>query len=211
VALSPDSSALNPYAAPKSRLEEIPAAGAAWRDGKLVRFKHQGALPDRCVVCNADARGARVGRKLYCSPLAWRLGAVAAPFVSLWLGVALDADLLIVSFWPLVVILLVANFFVRKSLEVELGICARHRKLRGALTVASLLSMGAVLFGIFASLSTGTGWTALLGGAAGLFAFAIAERFIGVQAVSLRKLSDEDAWLGGTGKAFREALPGLTG
>jgi hypothetical protein len=176
-----------------------------------VRFKRDGALPDRCVVCNVDARGGRVTRRLYCSPLAWRLGAVAAPFVALWLGVALDAELLIFSFWPLVVILLVANFFVRKSLEVGLGICARHRKLRGALTAASLLSMAAVLLGIFASLSTGSGWTVLLGGAAGLFAFAVAERFIGVQAVSLKKLSDEDAWLGGTGKAFREALPELAG
>jgi hypothetical protein len=32
-----------------------------------------------------------------------------------------------------------------------------------------------------------------------------------VQAVSLNRLGDEDAWLGGTGKAFREALPELPG
>ena len=202
---------MNPYAAPRSRLEEIPAAGAAWREGKLVRFKRDGALPARCVVCNGEAGSARVRRTLYCSPLAWRLGAFAAPFVMLWLGVLAEIELFIYLFWPLVLALFVTNFFVRRSLKVELGICARHRKLRNMLIGGSLACTALVLFGIFTALSTGSGWTVLLAGAATLFALALVERWIGVQAVTLRKLGDEDAWLGGTGKPFREALPELAG
>jgi hypothetical protein len=162
VALSPDST-LNPYAAPKSRLEDVAASGAAWRDGKLVRLKRDGALPDRCVVCNADAHGDRVARTLYYSPLAWRLAAPAAPFVALWLGIAADIDFLLMAFWPLALLLFVAHFFVRKSLKLELGICARHRKLRNTLIGASLVGMAAVVLGLPASIAAGEGWTLLAG------------------------------------------------
>jgi hypothetical protein len=46
-----------------------------------------GALPDRCVICNDTADGKRVAQKLYRSPLAWKLFAYPAPFVIAGLGV----------------------------------------------------------------------------------------------------------------------------
>ena len=176
-----------------------------------MRFKSAGALPDRCVVCNAAASGARVRRRLYCSPLAWRLGAFAAPFVVFGLGVVLDFELFIFAFWPLALALFVVNFFVRKSLRVDLGICARHRRMRTAMHLVSAAAMAAVVVALYSWRPGDPGMPLLWPALAALLALAAIQPFMDVNAIRLKAVTDEDAWLGGTGRAFREALPELPG
>ncbi|MGH8741994.1 MAG: hypothetical protein ACREUN_13840, partial [Burkholderiales bacterium] len=75
--------AMNLYAPPKAKVDPAHQLGELWRRDKLVRMDRSGALPDRCVICNADAAGYRLPRKLYWAPTAWRIGATATPFVVL--------------------------------------------------------------------------------------------------------------------------------
>ena len=167
-----------------------------------------GALPDRCIVCNTDAGGYRLARKLYWSPFAWRLGAVATPFVALGLGAATQTMLLMVLFWPLVLALMIAHTFVRKKLEVELGFCARHRRLRAVLSALSIACVIGVLSSIFVwSATTGLAAALLSISLAGMLIMVVAQSILGVPAVTIKKLSGEHAWLAGTGKPFRAALP----
>ena len=100
---------MNPYAPPKASLEAV-VPGAVWRDGKLVRMDRQGALPDRCVVCNEHA-SKRIARTLYWSPTAWRIFCWVAPVALLVAGSTLRIPMLL----------------------LDLGACERHRRLRTVL------------------------------------------------------------------------------
>lgn len=201
---------MNPYAAPKAKLEEAVAEGSVWREGNLVRVDREGALPARCVVCNVPAE-TRVKRRLYTSPLAWRLGAFAAPFVLMFLGIALQATMLLMLFWPSVIVLLVVHLFVRRKFVLEAPICARHARLRSVLLVLSILLVCAVIALPFSWAGTQAMVTGLWACVAALILLALVQSIAGVQAVRLKRLSAEYAWLGGTGKPFREALPELPG
>jgi hypothetical protein len=201
---------LNPYAAPKAKLEEVVAQGTAWREGNLVRVDRSAGLPARCVACNLPAQ-TRVKRRLYTSPLAWRLGAFATPFALMWLGVALEATVLMALFWPAVIILLVTHMFVRKKFVIEAPICARHARMRNVLTLLSLAFVVAVIALPFAWRGADAMISVLWACVAALVILAIVQSIAGVQAVRLKRLNAEHAWLGGTGKPFREALPELPG
>jgi len=168
-----------------------------------------GTLPDRCVACNAPAAGYRLRRTLYCSPLAWKLGAFATPFAVMFLGLSLEVFWMAAAFWPLVILLLIAHAFVRRSLKLELGVCTRHRLLRYfslALAIACMCGVGAGI------ITFRTGYVAawlLLGSILGLLVLIVLQSTLGAQAVKLKRLSDEHAWLAGTGEPFRGALPEL--
>jgi hypothetical protein len=169
----------------------------------------EGALPDRCVACNRPAGGRRLRRKLYSSPLAWRIGALATPFVAMAVGLSLGLFLVAALFWPLVIVLMIAHTFVRKSFKVELGLCARHRGLRYLLLALST----ACIFGVFAGIvgfRTGPAmaWL-LLASTVALLVLAAVQSRTGAQAVDLKELTPEHAWLSGTGAEFRDALPEL--
>jgi hypothetical protein len=210
VARSPDST-LNPYAAPRSRLEASSTAPDVWREGDLVRLSREGTLPDRCVLCNQEAGGRRVKRNLYHSPLAWRLGALAAPFLALWLGSVLELAWMALLFWPLAAILFAVHFLVRRSLRVELGVCLRHRRIRLAVHALSVVAMTAVMLSLY-TWRPGEHAMLFLSSALGaLVVLAVIQGFLGVQAVALGRLTDEHAWLARTGKPFREALPEVPG
>lgn len=171
-----------------------------------------GALPDRCIVCNADAGGHRLSRKLYWSPVAWRLGAVATPFVVAGLGAATEAVMLVVLFWPLVLVLIVAHTFVRKAFEVEIGMCESHRRWRTALRALSIACIAGVLASTAFWHDQAELASALLLGSVGtMLLVGVIQAVVRVQALSLRKLTGEHAWLAGTGKDFRAALPELPG
>jgi hypothetical protein len=174
-----------------------------------VRIDRASALPDRCVACNEPAQSYRVKRTLYHSPLAWRIGAFVTPFAATLLGLWLNIDLLVVSFWPLVLLLLVANFFVRKSLKLQLGLCQRHRRLRGLLFALSALAICGVVAGIGAFYGGPLGPAILALSILALLGLALAQSFLGASAVRLKELDGEHAWLTGTGAAFRAGLPEL--
>jgi nitrate reductase gamma subunit len=166
------------------------------------------ALPDLCVACNAPAQGFRVSRRLYYSPRLWRIGAFLTPFVVMLAGVWLDSNLLIASFWPLALMLVVANFFVRKSLKLELGLCARHRRLRYLLLGLSALAILGVVLGVFRYYSSPFD-TVLLVSILALVVLGVVQSYLGATAVRLNALDEKHAWLTGTGAAFRNALPEL--
>lgn len=168
----------------------------------------EGALPDRCVACNTPAGGRRLQRRLYRSPLAWRIGAFAAPFVAFAAGVALNSEVLMVAFWPLAILLAVAHLFVRRSLKLALGVCGHHRRLRYILIALSVACMSGVFAGIFTFRSAGP--FVLLGCLLGLVVLVVVQSYVGVQSVRLKELSPEHAWLSGTGDAFRSGLPELS-
>jgi peptidoglycan/LPS O-acetylase OafA/YrhL len=175
-------------------------------------MERSGALPDRCVVCNADAGGYRLSRKLYCSPFLWRLCATATPFTVAGIGGATQTPLLILLFWPLVLALMLAHVFVRRKVELDLGVCARHRRLRAALRTLSI----ACLVGVLASIpvwaeSDSLGAALLWSSIAGLLCLSLAQSYTGVQSISVSRLDAEHAWLARTGKTFRAALPELPG
>ena len=169
-----------------------------------------GALPDRCIVCNADAGGHRITRKLYWSPLAWRLVAVATPFVVLGIGIINEVPLLAALFWPAVLVMMFAHTFVRKKLDLEIGICRVHQRwLTGGRWVSVLF-----ILGVLASMSlwntNGTlAGVLLLGSIGGMLAAGIVQGLAGVQALALSRLDRQHAWLSGTGRRFRETLPEL--
>lgn len=201
---------MNPYAPPQARVDPAQQVGELWRRRALVRMDLSGELPDRCIVCNADAGGYRFSRKLYHSPAAWRIFAVALPFVVAGIGVATQTPILAAVFWPLVLLLMIVHTFVRKKLEIEIGFCVRHRRARVVLHALSIACVAGVLGSLFtwnmsAEIAAALLWTSL----AGMLAVVIGQSILGVRAIGLKSVSAEHAWLTGTGKAFRAALPEL--
>lgn len=169
-----------------------------------------GALPDRCVVCNAEAAGYRVTRKLYWSPTAWKVGAFLSPFSMIGLTMATGNGLFAALFWPVALLAMIAHTFVRKKVELELAFCPRHRRLRRALQAASIAAMAGVGFSVMLWRADATlaAWM-LLGSLAGMIAVIVAQAALGVHAIAVKRLDASHAWLGGTGKPFRGALPEL--
>jgi hypothetical protein len=201
---------LNPYAAPKAKLEHDAVAGSLWRAGNLVRIDRGGALPDRCLVCNQPAEGYRLSRSLYCVPPAWKWGAPIAPFAVLFAGVNLNSDVLMLSFWPLAIILFIANVFIRKSMKLAVGLCPRHRRI--GLILQSIMVLCFV--GVFAPIlpiDYSLRFPLLMGASLGLLVLGLVQSFTGIQRLTLKELTGEHAWLGGTGSRFRDQLPELPG
>ncbi|MEA3192352.1 MAG: hypothetical protein QOD26_685 [Betaproteobacteria bacterium] len=152
------------------------------------------ALPDRCVICNEPAHSGRVKRKLYWTPTAWRVWTLAIVVVVIALGMWVLRPLLM-AFWPLVIVLVVVNMFIRKSLKLELGICPRHRRRRNilrGLSVACLLLVGSS-FSIIGVNPTAA-YVTLFFSAVALLALAGVQAFVGVQAIRLTELSPSHAW-----------------
>jgi hypothetical protein len=169
-----------------------------------------GALPDRCLACNAPAEGYRLKRTLRYSPLAWKIGALIAPFAVLYVGLYTGTQMLFEAFWPLVILLLIFHLVVRKSLKLQIGVCPRHRRLRTTLILVSWLCILAVFGGIFSLQQQGAaGALVLLGAILALFVLVIVQSFVGVQALRLKEISGEHAWISGTGEPFRGNLPEL--
>ena len=169
-----------------------------------------GALPDRCVICNAEAGGQRVAQKLYWSPLAWKICAGLAPFVVLGIGISTQTWWMVGMFWPLAIVLVLVNMFVRKSLRVELGICGRHRRIRAVMRALSILCLVGVGAGVwFIREAPAQAYVVLLGSIAAILLLALVQSFSGIQVLRLKELTAHHAWLARTGKAFRAALPEL--
>jgi hypothetical protein len=167
-----------------------------------------GALPDRCVVCNGAA-GKRVSRTLYWSPAAWRYFSTFMPFVLLLGGFGMGSATLALFFWPALILLVVAHYFVRKRLTLDVGICARHQRQRNILSALSIAALVAAVLMLINLSPDDDSMLLLVTTLVSVVALAVAQSNVGVQAVSLKKFDSQHAWLGGVGRAFREALPEL--
>src|SRR3954465_14541127 len=182
----------------------------------------EGAFPGRCWLCNPQA-GKRVARTLYWTPTAWRYLSWLVPLGVLIAGIALRVPWMALAFWPAVIVVGIAQYLVRKKLKLELGVCARHdppRTVPAALSHTAIVRptglaapsiaaiVGAIALGASQLIASRMGLIVLM---AAILALAVLQRYIGVQAISLKRLDADHAWLGGTGKSFREALPELPG
>ena len=172
-------------------------------------MERSAALPDRCVVCNADAAGGRLKRKFTYSPVAWTIGASLTPFLVVLAGAWFDLPYAAIAFWPLLVVLAIASLFVRKTLKLELGVCGRHRRLRVTLLSLSWLCVVAGVLAAFALTAYRLAGLVMLASFAALLVLGLAQSYVGVQAVRLKDLSADHAWLTGTGEPFRSSLPEL--
>jgi hypothetical protein len=203
---------MNPYEPPKARVDPTQQVGELWRSGRLVRMDRTGELPDRCIVCNAGAGGNRLARKLYWSPLSWRLSAVATPFIAMGIGIATETWLLVALFWPLVIVMMIAHAFVRKRLSLEMGMCGRHQRWLTLARASSFVCVAGVVASITLwNVDDGLAAIVLLGSIGGMALVAVTQGIAGVQAISLSRVDQQHAWLAGTGKGFRAALPELPG
>jgi hypothetical protein len=127
----------NPYAAPRARLVTTQDEQGLWRDGKILVCTRDAVFPGRCVKCNEPAAEPPKRVKLAWHGSGWYL----------------------LVFLNVLIYLLVA-LAVRKRAEVEMGLCARHKK-RGKL--ALLIGWGgfaAIVAGTFLGASLNQGWLA---------------------------------------------------
>ncbi|MGH8732516.1 MAG: hypothetical protein ACREVB_02415, partial [Burkholderiales bacterium] len=115
-------------------------------------------------------------------------------------------------FWPLVIVLMIAHTFVRKRLDLEMGMCRRHQRWLIAARASSIACAAGVLASITLwNVDADLAALLLLGSICGMVLVAVTQGLAGVQAVALQRIGKDHAWLAGTGKAFRAALPELHG
>jgi hypothetical protein len=177
----------NPYAPSRAALKTPAVAGAgagdAWADGKWVVMEIDGALPHRCVKCNAPAE-----MPLKKITLAWHHPAIY----------------LLLLFW--VVIYLIVALITRRTVKIDAGLCEEHRVGRrnvliaGSLGLLLCIPIGMVLastidadLGVIAGIVVGLGSIILLL-AKGRLLYA-------------KKIDDDIARIGGAGPEFLASLP----
>jgi hypothetical protein len=198
--------AFNPYAPPAADVDIERQVGGVFRVGKLVRVDRNGALPDRCVTCNAAALPKRVGRRLYWARWEWRVLAWGLPLALLGLGIA-GIEVAGMLVMPAVVVLLIVNMLVRKRADLGIGLCARHWRMRRAIGLLGLASSVSILgFTIF-TLSGPSFQFLVPASVLATLALGIAYAYTGAQRVAIGRIDEQHVWLTGAGQAFRDALP----
>ena len=157
-----------------------------WRDRSTLVMDKNATLPDRCVKCNEPAFGQRLKRKL-----SWH-----HPAIYLIILVAL-------------LIYLVVAMVLRKTANVEVGVCERHMKARRR---SILITWGAVVLSFilfyFAALRD-DGSIALFGMA--LLVGAVIYGIITIRLVAPSKIDDRFVWLRGVNKEYLNELPAWPG
>jgi len=199
---------VNLYAPPRAQVEPVEQSGQVWRSGGLVRMDLGGRLPDRCVVCNAPAGGDRLTRTLYWSSPAFWVATLSAPFALLGLGAFTGYSIFLIAFWPVLLALVIAYLIVRKKVEIDCGICRRHRLLRAVLggsSFALAVIMAGLLVTSAGSQNPAFAFAAMLVGFA-LLVLGVVHGVTGVNAVRIRGVDRSHVWLAGTGEKFRSAL-----
>ena len=181
----------NPYAPSKATLKSTAPIGGdtadVWRDGKWLVMDVDAALPHRCVKCNGPAETPMKRQTLY-----WHHPAIY----------------LLLLFW--IVIYVIVAAIARKTLKLEVGLCAEHRLARRkALTIG--------LIGMFGSIPAafGLAWLdqpgpALLVGLVGFFGFVI-YLMIKTRILYAKKIDADEARIGGCGAEFLSSLPSYRG
>jgi serine/threonine protein kinase len=128
--------------APKSEVAPWPqfleSSERIWRDGTLLIIHKDAKLPDRCVKCNAPAKGLSLRRSLSWRPAGW--------YLQLLIGILIP-----IYFIPAII----ATFFNgRQSARIEIGLCVGHRtrerRAIAAVWVLTLASLGLFSCGLSA-------------------------------------------------------------
>lgn len=179
---------LNPYAPPHARLERTLDAGGGglWRDGKVLVLRPGGALPPRCVKCNAPAETPVKSRKIY-----WH-----RPVIYFFILL----NLLIYA---------IAALIARKQATVSPGLCTEHRKRR---QLGLAIGWGGALLGLamlFGGLAMESGAVAGLG-LFPLLGSLIAGPLLARIVVPVR-IDTDYVRLKGCGDAFLAGLPTFPG
>jgi hypothetical protein len=171
------------------RLMEGSAPGSATLTGGLVwRYERQMVtrsdtpLPDRCVRCNAPAKGFRLKRKLSWHPPAYFL----------------------LAFAGLLVYIIVA-MCVRKEATLYIGLCETHRAQRTRFILGSviggLIGLGLLLVG--AAYQSGVlAFTGLV-----LILTAMILAAVKAPVISTAKIENDFVWVKGANDAFLAELP----
>jgi hypothetical protein len=206
---------INPYAPPVALLESAEQLGDVLRDGRHVRLEKDGRLPERCIVCNAAGTGRRVTRRLFWSPLWWRLSVIFVPvgFIGFATVAPAYAGFFSIAFWPLVALLLLINPFIRSRAEVDVAVCSRHERqhrITLGISVALLTLVSGLLVGLFTT-TRGAYGAALFIAIALMLVFETARRLLGPLKVHAAKIDQRRLWLRGAGRPFLEGLPEVGG
>jgi hypothetical protein len=182
----------NPYAAPKARVSAsaTPIGGdSAWREDNQIVMLPGALLPQRCVKCNEPADEPTKTRKVYYHH---------------------PALYLLVFGWAIIYI--IVALIVRKTAEINPGLCAEHKKQRalwmaiswfGALGSLFLLPM------LAAALSIDFGPWMLL--CIGLFLGFAITGIVKARILYPKKIDDHYARLKGAGENFLASLPQFRG
>ncbi|HEY4371312.1 MAG TPA: hypothetical protein VGN52_05290 [Burkholderiales bacterium] len=177
------SAQINPYAAPKAKLETFDDAGISlWRDGKLLVCRRDAVFPGRCIKCNDPAEDEPARFKLN-----WHAGG--------WY---------VLVFLNIIIYAIVASI-VRKRATIEAGLCESHRKRRFWSKLVGWGGFVLVLLCFFAGAAASS--PALFGiGALAILPLAIAGVVLSPQ---IRAARIDKEWLRvrGCGRDFLETLP----
>ena len=164
----------------------MPSAGSLWRYNSRLVARSETVFPDRCIKCNAPARGFRLKRTLYWSHPAYLL-------------------LLLCN----LIVLLIVYLIVRKKAVVHIGLCELHRSKRrlGIIIGLSSLILGFILICCAAAANSGwilaVGLVVLLGGGIG--------GAVTARTVTPTKIDKQYVWLSGVHRDFLANLPEWNG
>ena len=156
-----------------------------WRKNKQLVTISETPFPDRCVKCNAPANGYRLKRVLYWQHPAYYL-------------------LLLCNLLVLLIVVLI----VRKKAILHVGLCEKHRAVRKqTILIGWIGGLGGLILGIGA-LGLNSSLKAPLS-VTGFLVFLITAIYAGLRApmVSPAKITKENVWLNGVGKAFLAEYP----
>ena len=183
----------NPYAPPKSEVEQAIDTEAVWRDGKSIVMLKGTELPARCIVCNEAAHKAKT-RKVF--------------YLNTWLQVAMILVFIVTSGLALIPIVIVILVF-RKSARIRIPMCAAHWRRRLWITAVSFaLLLIAIGVGVIAAIEAdfqGPLFFVALVIFVTAFGFAIARG----QILRAKKIDKEFVRLKGAKLPFLESLPPL--
>lgn len=183
--------ATNPYAPPKSYLEDIAKPGGIWRKEKLLVMRKSAELPGRCIYCNEKTPLSNKKRILY---------------LNIWLQIALV--LLFVAFNVLALIpILIIILIFRKSAKIKIPVCQRHRKRRFWITFVTVtVLLISISFG-FLSMKGTSYQEAFLIVSLGVFVVAFIMAIIRGQLLKAKKIDSEVMIFKGARSPFLDSLP----
>jgi hypothetical protein len=159
--------------------------GGVWRDHNNLLVIHKNAfLPDRCVKCNAPTNGAYLHRKLSWINPAWYLLVFAG-----WL------------------IFLIVYLIIRKTAEVDLGLCDTHRtKRRTEIVIGWFITLAGVVSMVLGLSSDILGLFFL-----GLLAIIGSIIYVSYAAslITVSRMDDHYVWIKRVNKDFVDSFPGM--